>query len=178
MTVLYIWTPLARLNKGANAVVLEVNCFKVCLSAMMMMMMLFVVRVKWPPVFLLSRSSHLVKSRCGLFFWSLFRSLAREHVARSCVFDLFFFAGAIQKIWEEKLCFSAPSSSFSSHLSLTRSLALFLSFSFSLSRERKKHNFEELWWDALLRISSSVKHTHNASYVVFVAIYCFYYIQQ
>ena len=46
MTVLYICTPLARLNKGANAVVLEVNCFKVCLSAMMMMMMLFVVRVK------------------------------------------------------------------------------------------------------------------------------------
>ena len=35
MTVLYICTPLARLNKGANAVVLEVNCFKVCLSAMM-----------------------------------------------------------------------------------------------------------------------------------------------
>ena len=174
MTVLYIWTPLARLNKGANAVVLEVNCFKVCLSAMMMMM-LFVVRVKWPPVFLLSRSSHLVKSRCGLFFWSFFRSLAREHVARSCVFDLFFFAGAIQKIWEEKLCFSAPSSSFSSP-SLSLALALFLSFSFSLSRERKKHNFEELW-DALLHISSSVKHTHNASYVVFVAIYCFYYIQ-
>ena len=77
MTVLYICTPLARLNKGANAVVLEVNCFRVCLSAMMKSCV--VVRVKCdddqsvPPLFHRSLSegriarSRLVRLFCCVF---------------------------------------------------------------------------------------------------------------
>ena len=82
MTVLYICTPLARLNKGANAVVLEVNCFKVCLSAMMMK--LFVARVKCDRRASSSLVSFFLPRDC------FFGPLAREHVARSLAFDLFF----------------------------------------------------------------------------------------
>ena len=77
MTVLYICTPLARLNKGANAVVLEVNCFKVCLSAMMKSCV--VVRVKCdddqsvPPLFHLSLSEgRIARSRFFRLFFCVF----------------------------------------------------------------------------------------------------------
>ena len=77
MTVLYICTPLARLNKGANAVVLEVNCFKVCLSAMMKSCV--VVRVKCddarsvPPLFHLSLSEgRIARSVLFLLFFCVF----------------------------------------------------------------------------------------------------------
>ena len=77
MTVLYICTPLARLNKGANAVVLEVNCFKVCLSAMMKSCV--VVRVKCddaqsvPPLFHLSLSEgRIARSRLFRLFFCVF----------------------------------------------------------------------------------------------------------
>ena len=77
MTVLYICTPLARLNKGANAVVLEVNCFKVCLSAMMKSCV--VVRVKCdddqsvPPLFHRSLSEgRIARSRLVRLFFCVF----------------------------------------------------------------------------------------------------------
>ena len=87
MTVLYICTPLARLNKGANAVVLEVNCFKVCLSAMMKSC---VVRVKCDD----QRSSSLAlprsRSSRGIVFLVVF-SVPGERTRRSLVFLIFFF---------------------------------------------------------------------------------------
>ena len=93
MTVLYICTPLARLNKGANAVALEVNCFKVCLSAMMKSCV--VVRVKCddqsvPPLFHLSLSEgKIARSRLFRLFFFVFFSgerRARERTRRSIFF--------------------------------------------------------------------------------------------
>ena len=137
MTVLYICTPLARLNKGANAVVLEVNCFKVCLSAMMKSC---VVRVKCDD----QRSSSLAlprsRSSRGIVFLVVF-SVPGERTRRSLVFLIFFFWISSNKNLRRRVffvCVSAPSS-FTLHLSL--SLSFFLSFS---SRGRKKHNFEAL----------------------------------
>jgi len=179
MTVLYICTPLARLNKGANAVVLEVNCFKVCLSAMMKSCV--VVRVKCdaqsvPPLFPLSlsrRGGSLVLAFFACFF-VFFKGerRARERTRRSIFFfwisSLF---GRNQGEEEERvfLCFCP--------LFLLVLLLLFLFLSLFLFRERTKK--EQLSLTLYFYISSSVKHTltHTTRRRVFVAIYSFYYIQ-
>ena len=133
MTVLYICTPLARLNKGANAVVLEVNCFKVCLSAMMKSCV--VVRVKCddqsvPPLLHLSLSegnrSFSPFSPVFLCFLRVNDALAREHVARFFFWISSLF-GRNQGEEEQREFFCVP-------------FALSLSLSLSLSRERKKNN--------------------------------------
>ena len=87
MTVLYICTPLARLNKGANAVVLEVNCFKVCLSAMMKSC---VVRVQCDAQRSASLALPRSRSRPRDCFFGRFFARWRENTSLSCVFDLFF----------------------------------------------------------------------------------------
>ena len=148
MTVLYICTPLARLNKGANAVVLEVNCFKVCLSAMMKSCV--VVRVQCddrsvPPLFHLSlsrRGGSLVLALFACFF-VFFKGerRARERTRRSIFFFLDFFS-----LWQERgeeeeeeervfLCFCPPP--------LPPPLFSFCSFSFSLSFSFERTKKEE-----------------------------------
>ena len=168
MTVLYICTPLARLNKGANAVVLEVNCFKVCLSAMMMK--LFVARVKCDRPASSSLVSFFLPRDC------FFGPLAREHVARSLAFDLFFFWDFFtkKKIMRVVRVSGPPLPPFPLHLSLSFSLSV--SFA-TFERTKKSTTLKSFLTLFIEYISSSVKHTHNASRV-FVAIYCFYYIQR
>ena len=139
MTVLYICTPLARLNKGANAVVLEVNCFKVCLSAMMKSCV--VVRVKCdaqsvPPLFhpLSRRGGSLVLAFFACFF-VFFKGerRARERTRRSIFFfwisSLF---GRTRRRRRERsfLCFCP--------LFLLVLLLLFLFLSLFLFRENEK----------------------------------------
>ena len=125
MTVLYICTPLARLNKGANAVVLEVNCFKVCLSAMMKSC---VVRVKCDD----QRSSSLAlprsRSSRGIVFLVVF-SVPGERTRRSLVFLIFFFLDFFEQKFEKKsffcVCF-CPLFLYSPSLALALFLSLFL----------------------------------------------------
>ena len=153
MTVLYIWTPLARLNKGANAVVLEVNCFKVCLSAMMKLC----VRVKcddWPPsVPPLSR--FLSRSSRWIVFLGVF-SVTGERTRRSlsCVWSFFF---------EKSFVYVCP-------LFLLYS---FCSRSFSLSLREWKST--TLW--RFITSSYIFPHCFTHTTRVFVAIYCFYYTE-
>ena len=140
MTVLYICTPLARLNKGANAVVLEVNCFKVCLSAMMMK--LFVARVKCDRPASSSLVSFFLPRDC------FFGPLAREHVARSLAFDLFFFLDFFtkKKIMRVVRVSGPPLPPFPLHLSLSFSLSV----SFATFERTKKSttlkSFDAFYW--------------------------------
>ena len=141
MTVLYICTPLARLNKGANAVVLEVNCFKVCLSAMMKSC---VVRVKCDD----QRSSSLAlprsRSSRGIVFLVVF-SVPGERTRRSLVFLIFFFCISSNKNLRRRVffvCVSAPSS-FPLHLSL--SLSFFLSFFLERTKKATLKSFDAFY---------------------------------
>lgn len=153
MTVLYICTPLARLNKGANAVVLEVNCFKVCLSAMMKSC---VVRVKCDDQRSSSLALPLSRSSRGIVFLVVF-SLTGERTRRSLVFLIFFF-GFLQTSQKKFVCLCPLSSSFPLPLSRSRSFSLFL----FLFRETKK----EQLFDALFLyflICETHTYIHNAS---------------
>ena len=149
MTVLYICTPLARLNKGANAVVLEVNCFKVCLSAMMKSCV--VVRVKCddrsvPPLFHLSLSEgRIARSRLFRLFFCVFygcTTRSRENTS----LDFFFWISSLfgrnkekkKKKKREFFCVSAPLPPLCSPFAHSHSLSR------SLSRERKKKNNNSL----------------------------------
>ena len=132
MTVLYICTPLARLNKGANAVVLEVNCFKVCLSAMMKSC---VVRVKCGD----RSSSRSLRPRWIFGHWRENTSLALLR------FLIFFFSSRGRFFLQNKkiekkrfvVCFCLSLLSF--FLS-----ALFLSLFLFREGTKKAQNFEEL----------------------------------
>ena len=137
MTVLYICTPLARLNKGANAVVLEVNCFKVCLSAMMKSC---VVRVQCDAQRSASLALPRSRSRPRDCFFGRFFAHWRENTSLSCVFDLFFLDFFEQK-FEKKSFFCVC---FCPLFLYSPSLALALFLSLFLSREDEKSNFEEL----------------------------------
>ena len=59
----------------------------------------------------LSRFLALVRAE-GLFFWSFFRSLAREHVALLCFWSFFFWISSNKNLIRREvfLCVSAPSS--------------------------------------------------------------------
>ena len=143
MTVLYICTPLARLNKGANAVVLEVNCFKVCLSAMMKSC---VVRVKCDD----QRSSSLAlprsRSSRGIVFLVVF-SVPGERTRRSLVFLIFFFWISFEQKFEGKSFFCVC---FCPLFLYSPSLALALFLSLFLSREDEKSttlkSFDAFYW--------------------------------
>jgi len=106
-------------------------------------------------------------------FWSL----AREHVARSLAFfDLFFFFAGGDFFKTKKLRRRGSSCVSVSLCSLSFSLlSFFLSFSFE--RGRKKHKTLKSFDDALLNEYFLICETHAQRVVVFVALYCFYYIQ-